>query len=213
MKRIALLLFMLCLFSKSMPAQSNTVTVTVVAPPTWTITAAPMNYYQNAAKTMTITVTAGVVVNTCTATWDTTNLPLSFPVSLVNPVAITAQVTAAMTATQGSHSIVLSCPVPVLSMMDPVTLPNGKAGSTYSAAIAPMTGISGGVPPYTWSLTGGSLPIGVSLSSSGVVTGTPSGAGTFNFTYLVKDSSGMGFRRENDNGLRAGLIRPMWPII
>ena len=48
---------------------------------------------------------------------------------------------------------------------------------------------SGGVPPYTWSLaTGSSLPAGLTLSAAGVVSGTPTAAGSFSFTVQVKDS-------------------------
>ena len=43
---------------------------------------------------------------------------------------------------------------------------------TYSAMLA----ATGGITPYTWSLTGGSLPVGLSLNSStGAITGTPTG--------------------------------------
>jgi hypothetical protein len=48
-----------------------------------------------------------------------------------------------------------------------------------------------GTGPYTWSIVSGSLPTGVALNSgTGVISGMPSTAGTFNFTYQVKDSLG-----------------------
>lgn len=173
-------------------AQVTVQVVPLPPPATWTYTVAPINYYQSTAKSMTITVTAGVVALGCTATWDTTNLSLSFPTSLTNPVAITAAVTSAMTAATGSHTVTFSCPQvppPVLTLKDPVKLPNAKVGTPYSASLAPMTGVSGGVTPYTWSLIAGSLPGGLSLSSSGQITGTPSGVGVFNLTYMVQDST------------------------
>jgi hypothetical protein len=66
-------------------------------------------------------------------------------------------------------------------------------GTTYSADLSKAANVSGGTPPYSFSLVAGSsLPMGLSLSpSSGVVSGTPSGAGTFNFGFVVKDSSGL----------------------
>ena len=48
---------------------------------------------------------------------------------------------------------------------------------------------SGGALPYTWSIVGGSLPPGLTLSSSsGVITGTPTIVGTFSFTAQVSDA-------------------------
>jgi hypothetical protein len=65
------------------------------------------------------------------------------------------------------------------------SLPGGVAGSSYSATIA----AAGGNPPYTFSDVGGFLPGGLSLSSSGALSGTPSVSGIANFTVQVKDSS------------------------
>jgi len=44
--------------------------------------------------------------------------------------------------------------------------------------------------PVTWSVTVGSLPTGLSLSSSGIVTGTPTVAGNFNVTLTITNSCG-----------------------
>ncbi len=58
-------------------------------------------------------------------------------------------------------------------------------GSPYTASLA----ASGGTAPYSWILIGGSLPSGLSLSSSGVISGTPRVSGTFTFTVQVTDST------------------------
>ncbi|MCY0869485.1 MAG: putative Ig domain-containing protein, partial [Firmicutes bacterium] len=51
---------------------------------------------------------------------------------------------------------------------------------------------AGGVQPYRWSITGGSLPPGLSLDAqSGAILGTTSRAGHFEFTVTVTDASGM----------------------
>ncbi len=51
---------------------------------------------------------------------------------------------------------------------------------------------TGGVPPYaTWSITTGALPTGLTLNAaSGLISGTPTASGTFNFTVQVKDTQG-----------------------
>jgi hypothetical protein len=66
-------------------------------------------------------------------------------------------------------------------------LPDGAAGDTYDALIA----ATGGAGPYTWSLTSGTLPSGVTLGPQGpdgLISGTPQGPGTYTFTVQVTDS-------------------------
>ena len=65
------------------------------------------------------------------------------------------------------------------------SLPNGVVGSFYGASVI----ASGGTFPYTFSIIGGTLPAGLSLSASGAISGTPTAAGTKNFTLGVRDSS------------------------
>ena len=66
-------------------------------------------------------------------------------------------------------------------------LPQGTRFVPYSTNLA----ASGGLPPYSWSVVSGSgnLPSGLSLSSSGVLSGTPTAVGTSNFSVRVTDSS------------------------
>jgi prepilin-type N-terminal cleavage/methylation domain-containing protein len=61
----------------------------------------------------------------------------------------------------------------------------GTVGQSYpSSALS----ASGGLTSYSWTLAGGSnLPPGLSLSSAGVISGTPTGPGTFAFTATVTD--------------------------
>ena len=65
------------------------------------------------------------------------------------------------------------------------SLPGGTVGSPYAATLT----ASGGTPPYTWSLTGGSLPSNVTLNSGGTISGTPNVAGVYSAGFQVKDSA------------------------
>ncbi len=64
-------------------------------------------------------------------------------------------------------------------------LPNGSAGSPYSASLV----ATGGTAPYVWSIAAGSLPAGLSLSATGAIDGTPTTAGETSFSVLVTDAS------------------------
>lgn len=68
-----------------------------------------------------------------------------------------------------------------------VSLPNGAVGAPYSA----LLGVTGGQEPYhCWSLAEGSagLPPGLSLSCGGLISGTPTNGGSFNFIVEATDA-------------------------
>lgn len=53
-----------------------------------------------------------------------------------------------------------------------------------------MLAATGGTAPYHWSVSAGVLPGGLTLSSSGLLSGTPTEAGTFSFTVRITDIDG-----------------------
>ncbi|MBL8174504.1 MAG: putative Ig domain-containing protein, partial [Bryobacterales bacterium] len=71
--------------------------------------------------------------------------------------------------------------------INPETLPNGSVGTAYNQPLTAI-GSSGGLQ---WSVSAGSLPGGVSLNAvTGLLSGTPTAAGSFSFTVRVQDASG-----------------------
>ena len=93
------------------------------------------------------------------------------------------------------------------------TLPNGIANAAYTTTTLQATGGSGTYAPPPvgtgWSIISGSLPTGtVTLSPSGVISGTPNAAGTFSFTVQVTDSLGFTATKPLSILVAAGLKAP-----
>jgi hypothetical protein len=80
-----------------------------------------------------------------------------------------------------------------LTITTPNSLPDGTVGQSYSYQLA----ASGGTAPYTWSEEGTAgkgvgtvFPLGLGLSSSGLISGTPMAPGTDFFGVIVTDATG-----------------------
>lgn len=61
-------------------------------------------------------------------------------------------------------------------------LPDGVVGQSYSVQCV----AEGGFPPYVWSAIG--LPAGITMTPAGLLSGTPTVAGTGSITLSVTDS-------------------------
>jgi hypothetical protein len=85
-----------------------------------------------------------------------------------------------------SGTVTLTITAPALQISNPVgPLFNGTAGTPYT----PTTFAAiGGTPPYTWSIASGNSD-GLTMSSAGVLSGTPQTDGSFSFTVQVADNS------------------------
>lgn len=75
--------------------------------------------------------------------------------------------------------------------LPPTIITSSLPGATINTGYNQVLAWSGGTAPLTWTLANGSLPAGLSLSSSGgVISGTPTAAGTASFTVQVTDGNG-----------------------
>jgi FG-GAP-like repeat/Putative Ig domain/Beta-propeller repeat len=116
---------------------------------------------------------------------------LSGTPTTVGTLSLTVQVTDAKgLSTSANLSLVINNPAGTVSgpLSAPGgTLTSGSAGSSYSTTVT----ATGGMPPYTWTLVGGSLPDGgVTLNNTGAITGTPKTPGTYTFTAQAMDAAG-----------------------
>ena len=98
-----------------------------------------------------------------------------FPVAVRVSVLTSVQTTNTLNFTvTGGLAVSSVCP-----------LPQAAAGAPYSYQLETV----GGTGPFVWILSGGSLPPGISLSGTGLLSGTPQGTGTFNFSLSVADAA------------------------
>src|ERR1017187_3546559 len=107
------------------------------------------------------------------------------PVSSSIPVTITATSTADQTLRAAATVIVIP-PAPPLAITNSA-LAEANVGRPYSASLS----ANGGTLPYQWSLANSSLPSGIQLHASGVLSGTPPSSGSYIFTAKVTDSAGI----------------------
>ncbi|MET4579476.1 Ig domain-containing protein, partial [Ottowia thiooxydans] len=96
---------------------------------------------------------------------------------------VTADNGAAGSTGSRAYSFVVD-PPPALAIT-PLTLPNATQGTAYTQTLT----ASGAPGPYSFALTAGSFPLGMSFNSAGVLSGTPTVPGTFNFTVTADNGA------------------------
>lgn len=151
---------------------------------TLAITAQVVNDTSNAGVTWTLAPASGAgTLSGTTSTGATYNAPAS--VSSATTVTVTAT-----SATFPNESATLTITVEPHPSIVTTSLPSGSINNAYSATVT----ASGGVSPFSWSVSSGALPGGLSLGTSTgnslTISGTPTAQGTFTFTIQVTDSTG-----------------------
>ncbi len=84
-----------------------------------------------------------------------------------------------------NYTLTITCPSGLITV-NPASIPNGFVGTAYNQTFT----ATGGTGPYSFTRVNGTLPPGLALATSGAITGTPTTAGTFNFTVQATDANG-----------------------
>jgi hypothetical protein len=140
------------------------------APYTWALTSGTL------ATGLKLNASTGAITGTPTATASPTALIFSVTDSSSPPLSKSV-----------SLSLTISSVAPATLSITTSSLPSGQVGASYSATLV----ATGGTTPYTWSISSGSLPAGLTLNAAtGAITGTPTApASATPLTFTVTDSS------------------------
>lgn len=160
-------------------------TLTVGTPPVATV---------STPYTGTIPVTGGTGPYNCTLAYGTlpAGITLGSGCVLTGTPTTAGTLTVGITATDSANPVdsttapvaITVQPIPALTLTG--SLPNGIVNQPYTQTLQ----AHGGVGPYTYAITAGALPAGLTLSTGGVISGTPTIAGASSFTITATDSEG-----------------------
>ena len=153
------------------------------------VNVAPANVTLLSGATQQFTANVTGTANTA-VTWSVSTGSIN-STGLYTAPTVTATTNATVTATSqadstqsGSAALTIN---PQAASLQIITsgLSQGQQGDTYSAAFA----ASGGTSPYSWTVSGGNPPAGITLDANGNLAGTPTATGTFSFSVLVTDAA------------------------
>jgi putative cell wall-binding protein len=164
-------------------AHAAGITVTPTTLPTATV---------GTAYTQTLAATGGTAPYTWAVTTGTLPTGLTLSTAGVLAGTPTASGTASVTvtatdatSTTGTATYSLIVNAATALAVTTTSLPDASVGTAYSQTLA----ATGGTSPYTWTVTSGTLPAGLTLSSAGVISGTPTASGTASVTVTATDAA------------------------
>ncbi len=152
-----------------------------------------VTFTNTGAGTLTIG-TASITVDFSSTGQGTCSSSLAAGASCTMGVKFTPTATGTRTGTLTVYDNASSAPqvvalagtgVPAPLTIATTSVQGGTVGQAYSTQL----NAAGGTSPYTWSVSSGSLSTGLSLSAAGVISGTPTTAGSSTFTATVTDAS------------------------
>jgi hypothetical protein len=169
------------------------VTIAAPPPPLEITTATLANGRVGTAYSASLAATGGIGARTWTL--EAGALPDGLALSAAGTISgtpqtdgvalFTVRVTDAVNATATRALSIAVAPAPPPLVISTTSLPGGTVGLAYSATLA----AAGGSGARSWTLETGALPVGLTLSPAGAITGTPISAGPFAFTVRVTDAA------------------------
>ena len=120
---------------------------------------------------------------TSQATWTSSNTG----VATINAGGLATGVSDGATTLSATLSGVVGATILTVNMplvITTISLPAEVMNVAYTGTLM----AAGGTLPYSWSIASGSLPPGLTLTSGGIIGGTPTAPGTFNFVAQVSDA-------------------------
>ena len=176
--------------------------VTIGTAPVITTTSIPSWTVDRTYASFTMAGTGG----TAPFTWSATGLPNGLTMDAAGVITGTPTTTGPFNATvtvldnfgasnAQNYTIVINEDPAVTSS----TLPVAFEGVAYSTTVSGIDGTA----PYTWSATG--LPAGLTISSSGIISGTPSVTGSFSVSVTLTDQTGATANRSLNLTIRTPL--------
>ena len=176
----------------------GTVTINPLDNPAPTLTSlAPTSAIVGGAA-FTLTVNGTNFITSSTVKWNGSNRTTTF----VDSTKLTASIPASDLVTASTAAVTVFNPLPGGGLstslnfqinsacpqitVTPASLPDSAGGIAYNQNLT----ASGGTAPYSFAVTAGTLPGGLTLSIAGTLAGTPNVAGTFNFTVTATDAKG-----------------------
>jgi hypothetical protein len=132
---------------------------------------------------------SGSTCGALSANSSNSGVPITYtaPASVPNPATVTLTATSSSNSSRRASATITLTTATAPLQITTTSLPNGQVGTVYSATLT----VTGGATPYSWSLTSGTLPAGLTLrASTGAITGMPTAAvNATPLTFTVTDSS------------------------